>query len=88
MIGPVQNDSDPESGKKQHRVAVENLARHMNKSVEGVNAVYGIVLRYYSRTARIKHFLSALVIKRVKELLKDDKQPSSLDGRRSRTREM
>ena len=88
MISPAQNESDLEPGKKHHRVAVENLAEHLHKSVEGVNAVYGIVLRYYWRTARIKYFLSALVSKRVKELLKDDKKPSALDGGRSHRREL
>jgi len=46
-----------------------------------------MVLRHYMKTARIKHFVSALVTKRVKELLKDTKLPSDIEGRRGHSRE-
>jgi hypothetical protein len=70
-----------------HQVAVENLAKSLNRSPEGVNALYVMVLRRYMKTARIKHFLTALVTKRVKELIKDTKLPSDIEGRRGRSRE-
>jgi hypothetical protein len=47
-----------------------------------------MVLRHYSKTARIKYFLSALVTKRVKEVLRDEKLPSDIEGRRGRSRDL
>jgi hypothetical protein len=70
-----------------HEVAVENLAKSLNHSTESVNTLYAMVLRHYTKKARIKHFLSALVTKRVTELLKDTAMPSDIEGRRSRSRE-
>lgn len=73
---------------RHHEVAVENIARGLNRSKENVNTLYGMVLRYYGRGARIKFFLSALVTKRVKELLRDDTPPSDVEGRRGHSREL
>ena len=73
---------------RHHEVAVENIARGLNRSKENVNTLYGMVLRHYGRAARIKFFLSALVTKRVKELLKEDSPLSDIEGRRSRSREL
>jgi hypothetical protein len=73
---------------RHHEVAVENLAKSMNHSREGINTLYAMVLRHYSKTARIKHFLSALVVKRVKELLMDNRLPTDIEGRRSHSREL
>jgi hypothetical protein len=73
---------------RHHRVAVENLARSLHHSQEGVAALYGVVLRHYGKNARIKYFLSTLVVKRVKELLRDNTPPSDIDGRRSRRSEL
>ena len=73
---------------RHHEVAVENIARGLNRSKENVNTLYGMVLRHYERGARIKFFLSALVTKRVKELLKDETRLSDIDSRRSRSREL
>jgi|GEM_PF-5360020 len=72
---------------RNHQVAIENLAKSLNHSPEGINTLYAMVLRHYMKTARIKHFVSALVTKRVKELLKDTKLPSDIEGRRSHSRE-
>jgi len=71
-----------------HEVAVENLAKSLNHSKQSVNSLYGMVLRHYTKRARIKHFLSALVTKRVKELLKDTTLPSDIEGRRGRSGEL
>jgi len=73
---------------RHHEVAVENIARGLNRSKENITTLYGMVLRHYGREARIKYFLSALVTKRVKELLKDDALPSDVEGRRGRSREL
>jgi len=70
-----------------HQVAVENLAKSLNHSTESVNTLYGMVLRHYTKKARIKLFLSTLVTKRVRELLKDTKLPSDIEGRRGHSRE-
>ncbi len=67
---------------RHHQVAVENLARSLHRSQEGVSALYEMVLRHYEKTARIKYFLSTLVVKRVKELLRDNTPPSDMEGRR------
>lgn len=69
---------------KNHEVAVDNLAKSMNVSREGVNTLYGMVLRHINRSARIKYFVSALVTKRVKELIWEAKLPSDIEGRRGR----
>jgi hypothetical protein len=73
---------------RHHEVAVDNIARSLNRSKENVNTLYSMVLRHYGRRARIKNFLSALVTKRVKELLKDDTLPSDVEGRRGHAREL
>jgi hypothetical protein len=70
-----------------HKVAIDNLAKSMNQSREGINILYAMVLRHYSQTARIKSYLSPLVIKRVKELLQDSRMPSDIEGGRRRSRE-
>jgi hypothetical protein len=81
MTGNTLYDNEKEQ--RYHRTAVENLAQNLDHSVEGVNSLYKIVLTRYKRTARIKDFLSPLVTKRVKELLKDDTPLSDIEGRRS-----
>jgi hypothetical protein len=73
---------------RHHEVAVENIAKSMNRSKEGVNVLYAMVLRHYARTARIKQFLSPLVVKRVKELMRDEMLPADIEGRRNRHREL
>jgi hypothetical protein len=73
---------------RHHQAAVENLAQSLHRSRENVNTLYGIVLRHYKKTARINYFLSALVTKRVKELLKDNTMPSDIEGRRSHSEEL
>jgi len=85
------NDKIPlqdRTSERHHQVAVENLAQSLNRSKEGVNILYEMVLRHYTRRARIKYFLSALVVKRVKELLKDETLPTDIEGRRNRSREL
>ena len=62
---------DIEAGPRHHEIAVENLAQSLKRPKERVTTIYQMVLRHYSRTARIKYFLSALVSKRVKDLLRD-----------------
>ncbi len=74
---------------ERHRhVAVENLAQSLNVSRECVNTLYGMVLRHYGKTARITYFVSTLVIKRVKELLKDSTSPSDIESRRTHYMEL
>ena len=73
---------------RHHEVAVDNLAKNLRVSREGVSTLYTMVLRHYSKTARIKYFLSALVTKRVKEVLRDEKLPSDIEGRRGRSRDL
>ncbi len=75
------------SVERNHQVAVENLAKSLNHSTESVKTLYAMVLRHYMKTARNKHFLSALVTKRVKELIKDTRSPCDIEGRRCRSRE-
>ena len=72
---------------RNHQVAIDNLALSMNRSKDGINVLYGIVLRHYSRRARIKAFLSPLVTKRVKELLRDSITIPEMDERRRRSSE-
>jgi hypothetical protein len=76
------------TAERHHQVAVENIAQSMNRSKEGVKVLYAMVLRHYARTARIKQFLSPLVVKRVKELMRDDTLPADIDGWRNRHREL
>ena len=79
---------DIEAGPRHHQVAVENLAQSLNRPTERVSTLYGMVFRHYSRTARIKHFLSALVSKRVKDLVRDNTPTSNVEGRRGRSGEL
>lgn len=79
---------DNESGPRNHQLAVENLAQSLNKPKERVETLYQMVLRHYSRGARIKYFLSALVSKRVKDLLRDTTPPTDVESRRGHTREL
>jgi hypothetical protein len=79
---------DIEATPRQHQIAVENLAQSLNRSVDSVNTVYQMVLRHYKMQARIKYFLSPLVVKRVKEILRDTTPPPDIDGRRSRSGEL
>lgn len=79
---------DIEAGPRHHQIAVENLAQSLNRPKERVTTIYQMVLRHYSRTARIKYFLSALVSKRVKDLLRDNTPTSDVESRRSRSREL
>jgi hypothetical protein len=79
---------DIETGPRHHQVAVENLAQSLNRPPERVTTLYHMVLRHYSRTARIKYFLSALVSKRVKDVLRDNKPPTDIEGGRGRSREL
>jgi len=78
---------DNEKQKRYHRLAIENVAQDLHRSKESVMTLYGIVLTRYMRTARIKDFITPLVIKRVKELLNDDTPTSSIEGRRNRSSE-
>lgn len=79
---------DIEAGPRQHQVAIENLAQSLNRPTERVSTLYGMVFRHYSRTARIKHFLSALVSKRVKDIVRDSAPTSDVEGRRGRSGEL
>ncbi len=79
---------DIEAGPRHHQVAIQNLAQSLNRPTEQVSTLYGMVYRHYSRTARIKYFLSALVSKRVKDLVRDDTPTSDVEGRRGRSREL
>jgi hypothetical protein len=79
---------DIDATPRQHQIAVENLAQSLNRSVDSVNTVYQMVLRHYKMQARIKYFLSPLVVKRVKEVLRDTTPPADIEGRRSRSREL
>jgi len=73
---------------RRHQVAIENVAQDLRRSIESVNTVYEIVLARYKKKARIKDFLSPLVTKRVKELLRDNTLPSDIEGRRSHFHEL
>lgn len=73
---------------RSHQVAIENVAQDLHRSIEIVNTVYEIVLARYKKKARIKDFLSPLVTKRVKELLRDNTLPSAIEGRRSHCQEL
>ena len=79
---------DIEAGPRHHQVAVENLAQSLQRPPERVTTIYHIVLRHYSRTARIKYFLSALVSKRVKDVLRDNKPTADVEGWRGHSREL
>ena len=79
---------DIEATPRQHQLAVENLAQTLNRSIDSVNTIYQMVLRHYKTQARIKYFLSPLVTKRVKEVLRDTTPPPDIDGRRSRSGEL
>ena len=79
---------DIESGPRYHEIAVENLAKSVNRPKERVTTLYHMVLRHYSRTARIKYFLSALVSKRVKDLLRDNAPCADIECRRGRSRDL
>lgn len=79
---------DIEAGPRHHEVAVENLAQSLHRSPERVTTIYNIVLRHYSRTARIKYFLSALVSKRVKDVLRDNTPTAEVESRRGHSREL
>jgi hypothetical protein len=78
---------DIEAGPRHHEVAVENLAQSLKRPPERVTTIYNIVLRHYSRTARIKYFLSALVSKRVKDVLRDTTPTADVESRRGHSRE-
>jgi len=78
---------DNEKQKRHHRLAIENVAQDLHRSKESVTTLYEIVLTRYMRKARIKDFVTPLVIKRVKELLRDDTPPSNIEGRRNRNSE-
>jgi hypothetical protein len=86
----MENDAlrDNEASPRQHQLAVENLAQTLNRSFVSVNTLYQMVLRHYKTHARIKNFLSPLVTKRVKEVLRDTTPPPDIDGRRSRSGEL
>ncbi len=79
---------DIESGPRHHQVAIENLAQSLNRPTERVSTLYGMVFRHYSRTARIKYFLSALVSKRVKDIVRDNTPTADVEGRRGHSREL
>jgi hypothetical protein len=79
---------DIEAGPRHHQIAVENLAQSLNRPTERVTTLYQMVLRHYSRTARIKYFLSALVSKRVKDLLRDTTPTADIESRRGHSREL
>ena len=79
---------DIEAGPRHHQVAIENLAQSLNRAPERVSTLYQMVFRHYSRNARIKYFLSALVSKRVKDIVRDDKPTADVEGRRGRSREL
>jgi hypothetical protein len=76
------------ASERHHQVAVENLAQSHHRSKEAVSTLYQMVLRHYSRTARIKYFLSALVTKRVQDVLRDDTLPPDVEGRRRHSQEL
>jgi hypothetical protein len=73
---------------RRHQAAVQSVARDLHRSRESINALYELVLTRYKKTARIKDYLSPLVIKRVKELLKDDALPPDIEVRRSHYTEL
>lgn len=79
---------DIEVGPRHHEIAVENLAQSLHRPKERVTIFYQMVLRHYSRSARIKYFLSALVSKRVKDLLRDTKPTTQIESRRSHPGEL
>ena len=79
---------DIEAGPRYHEIAVENLAQSVHRPKERVATLYHMVLRHYSRTARIKYFLSALVSKRVKDLLRDTTPTADIESRRGHSREL
>jgi hypothetical protein len=79
---------DKQKQERNHRLAIENVAQDLHCSKESVMTLYEIVLMRYMRKARIKDFVTPLVIKRVKELLRDNTKPSAIEGRRNRNLEL
>lgn len=73
---------------RHHEVAVGNVAQLFNVAPESVKTLYNIVLLHYQKTARIKTFLSPLVVNRVMDLLRDDSLPTAIEGRRSHRSEI
>jgi hypothetical protein len=73
---------------RRHLAAVETVARDLHRSTESINSLYEFVLTRYKRTARIKDYLAPLVIKRVKELLRNNALPPDKEGRRSHSAEL
>jgi hypothetical protein len=67
---------------RRHQAAVETVARDLHRSRESIHSLYEFVLTRYKKTARIKDYLAPLVIKRVKELLKNNALPPDIEGRR------
>lgn len=55
--------------KRSHLNAVKMLAGDFNISEEEITNIYEIELEKLNKEARIKDFLSVLVIRRVKEIL-------------------
>jgi hypothetical protein len=61
-----ENDAE----KRQHSAAISHLARELKRSEMGILPLYEIVLARFNRTARIRDFLTVLVGRRVRDLLR------------------
>lgn len=62
---------EDEMGKKRHARALEILARDTGVPVDKVGRLYELELEKLKKGARIKDFLTLLVSRRVKDLLKN-----------------
>lgn len=62
--------SDTEDEQRQHRRAIESVARDVRRSIEEVQPLYESQLAALRREARVKDFLSVLACRRVRLSLK------------------
>ena len=62
--------SEDESEKVRHLSAIQAVVKHIGASIDEVERLYGIVLKKYKASAKIKDFLPILVSRRVEYLLR------------------
>lgn len=68
MVSAIFYDSELEE--KRHMTAIRTLARDLGIPEDEIIRLYEVELYHLKEVARVKDFLSVLVIKRVKEFLK------------------
>jgi len=61
---------EDETEQKLHFSAIQSIVRNINSSEEEIKPLYEDILKEFKGKARIKTYLSILVSKKVKELLK------------------